>query len=401
MPSSTASEILQAASVLGPELSQWRQHLHRQPELSGEEAATGAFVAGQLETLGVPGIQRHFAGTCAVIAEIVGEQPGPTVALRADMDALPIQDAKQTAYASQITGVMHACGHDAHTTMLLGAAHLLLARRDQLQGTVRLIFQPSEERSDLAGAAHLIEAGVLQDVAAIFGLHVFPDLPAGELATRPGAMMASADTFEICLRGKGGHAARPHQCVDPILMAAQAVNALHQIVSRRVDPLQPAVLTIGRIAGGQADNVIPENVVLGGTVRAFDEALRQQIPEWIEQALAGISASHGGSFSLHYERGTAPVYNHPETTAFALQSLARLAGPAQVKLLPDPSMGGEDFGAYLQAIPGTFFRLGTGNAAAGICAPLHSPHFDIDEAALPLGAAALATLALDWLATQG
>lgn len=391
--------LLASAQALAGPLRDWRRHLHRFPELSGQEFETGKFVAQALAQIGLTEIVPAYAQTCAVIATIQGERPGPVVALRADLDALPIQEGNAVPYASQNPGVMHACGHDVHTAVLLGAAQLLWERRSQISGQVRLIFQPAEERSDCLGASHLIQAGVLAEppVDAIFGLHVYPDLEIGTMATRPGPMMASADVFQITLKGKGSHAARPHHSIDPILMAAQAVNALHQLVSRRVDPFQPAVLTIGYIHGGAAENVIPEAVSLGGTVRTLCPQLREQFPRWIEDLLQGLVSAHGGSFELNYQYGTAPVVNHPGTTAYAMQTLGQLLGPERVLLLPEPSMGGEDFGAYLQAIPGTFLRLGVRSPEIAKIPGLHNPHFDLDEAALPVGAAALAALALAWV----
>ncbi|PIQ24548.1 amidohydrolase [bacterium (Candidatus Blackallbacteria) CG17_big_fil_post_rev_8_21_14_2_50_48_46] len=394
------AELLQDALSLQTELSQWRRFLHQYPELSGDENGTAAFVAGKLEEMGVEGLQTHFAGTAAVIAEIRGAHAGPTVALRADMDALPILEKNEFDFASQNTGVMHACGHDAHTTVLLGAAQLLMQNRQHLHGVVRLIFQPAEEVMDQAGAAHLVQAGVLDSpaVAAIFGLHVYPDLPVGEVATRPGPMMASADIFEIQLHGKGTHASRPHQGIDTVLLAAEVISSLHHIVSRRIDPLHPAVLTIGRVEGGKADNVIPDRVVLGGTVRTLDPELQAQIPHLIEKTLWGLCEAYGGRFEMTYQKGTAPVHNHPEATEFCLSTLRTLLGDSAVRVLPEPSMGGEDFGEYLKGVPGTFFRLGVRNQEKGITAPLHSAYFNLDEGALPIGAAAMAALALQWLA---
>lgn len=392
------ARLLADAETLRPGLCEWRRHIHAFPELSGEEVETGKYVAQVLAKIGLTEIVSEYAHTAAVIATIQGDLPGPVVALRADLDALPILEGNDVPYVSQHPGVMHACGHDVHTSVLLGAAQLLWLRRSQIKGQVRLIFQPAEERSDCLGASHLIHAGVLANppVEAIFGLHVYPDLPIGTMATRPGPMMASADVFQITLKGKGSHAARPHHSIDPILMAAQAVNALHQLVSRRVDPFQPAVLTIGYIQGGAAENVIPEAVTLGGTVRTLCPQLREQFPRWIEDLLQGVVSAHGGNFELNYQYGTAPVVNNADTTAFAFNTLSQLLGAKQVLLLPEPSMGGEDFGAYLQAIPGTFLRLGVRSPEKAKIPGLHNPHFDIDEAALPVGAAALAALALAW-----
>lgn len=393
-------ELLEQARAFQTELSAWRRHLHQHPELSGQESATAAFVAAQLGQMGLRPVT-GYAGTHALCAWIDGGE-GPTVALRADMDALPIQEQNTAAYCSQAQGVMHACGHDAHTAMLLGAARLLLARREQLQGKVQLIFQPAEESSVHDGAEELVKAGILDHppVSAIFALHVYPELPTGTLATRPGPMMASADDFRVTIHGRGGHAARPHQAVDPILIAAQAVSALHHLVSRRLDPLQSAVLTIGWIRGGQTENVIPDQVAFGGTVRSLHSAQREALPELLRQTVEGVAAAYGGRAELHYQRGCSPVVNDARAAAFACGVLETLVGPDSVQRLEHPSMGGEDFGAYLEAIPGCFIRLGTRSPETASAPPLHSPRFDIDEDALPIGAAALAALAIGWLAAD-
>ncbi len=390
--------LLQDAQALGAELSAWRRHLHQYPELSGSEQATAAYVAERLTEMGLKP-EKNVAGTHAVLAMIEGPADGEVVALRADMDALPIDEANQVPYRSQNTGVMHACGHDAHTAMLLGATRLLLARRHLLKGSVRLIFQPAEERSDGDdGALALVRAGVLQKpkVSAIFGLHVFPELPTGTLGTRSGPLMASTDRFEVIMRGRGTHAARPHHGIDPILMAAEAVSALHHLVSRRVDPLKPAVLTIGWLRGGKTENVIPDQARFGGTIRTLDPDLRAQFPIWIQQCVEGIAAAHGGSAEFLLTPGSAPVVNEAQATAFAFASLDRLLGVKNMVRLAEPSMGGEDFGEYLMEVPGSFIRVGTRYPDQERAHPLHSPHFDIDEDALVYGSAALATLALDW-----
>lgn len=392
-----AQNLLAAAREFEAELIGWRRHIHQHPELSGQEAATAAFVANQLHEMGLKPVT-GYAGTHAISAWIEGGS-GPTVALRADMDALPIDEQNVAAYCSQAQGVMHACGHDAHTAMLLGAARLLCAKRAELKGTVQLIFQPAEESAIHDGAAALVAAGILSDppVSAIFGLHVYPELPVGTLATRPGPMMASADDFRVVIHGQGGHAARPQQCIDPILIAAEAVSALHHLVSRRLDPLQSAVLTIGWIRGGQTENVIPDKVEFGGTVRSLNSAQRNGMPELIRQTVEGIAAAYGGRAELHYQLGCSPVVNDADAAEFAFATLGKLAGSDRVLRLAQPSMGGEDFGAYLEAIPGCFIRIGTRSPEQASAPPLHSPHFDIDESALALGSAALASLAIAWL----
>jgi len=300
---------------------------------------------------------------------------------------------------SKIPNVMHSCGHDAHTAILLGTAKILTGLKEHLQGNIKLIFQPCEEKHDCGGAKKLVEEGVLKnpDVSVIFGLHVFPELPAGTIGTRIGHFMASSDVFTIKIKGKGAHASRPHQGIDSVLVAAQVINALHHIVSRKVDPLHPAVLTIGRIQGGYADNIIPDEVEMGGTVRTLSLELRDQIPKWMEHAIWGVTLSYGAAYEFDYRQGTPPVINDEKTTKFALGMLRDLLGKENVVELPEPTMGGEDFAEYLQKIPGTFFRLGIRNEEKGIKAPLHSPLFDIDEEILPLGASVMAYLAYKWV----
>ncbi|WP_457624376.1 M20 family metallopeptidase [Persephonella sp.] len=391
-------EIRKAAQEIKEEIISWRRHIHMHPELSGEEKNTSRFVASKLKEFGVDEVIENFGGTTAVVGIIKGKHD-VTAALRADMDALPMQEKTGKPYASRIPNVMHSCGHDAHTAILLGAAKILTGLKEHLQGNVKLIFQPCEERHDCGGAKKLVEEGVLQnpDVSAIFGLHVFPELPAGKVGTRIGHFMASSDVFTIKIKGKGAHASRPHQGVDSVLVAAQVINTLHHIVSRKVDPLHPAVLTIGRIQGGYADNIIPDEVEMGGTVRTLSLELRDQIPKWMEHAIWGVTLSYGAAYEFDYRQGTPPVINDEKTTRFALGMMRDLLGKENVVELPEPTMGGEDFAEYLMKVPGTFIRLGIRNEEKGIKAPLHSPLFDIDEDALPVGASIMAYLAYKWV----
>ncbi|WP_173790643.1 M20 metallopeptidase family protein [Desulfurobacterium indicum] len=378
-----------------------RRQIHQYPELSGREFKTSELVADTLKDIGVDELQEGFGETTAVVALIKGNSDR-TVALRADMDALPIKEETGKPYASKIDGVMHACGHDAHTAMLLGAAKLLVKHKKKLKGNVKLIFQPCEERQDCRGAKRLVAAGVLRnpDVGAIFGIHVFPELETGKVATCPGAALASSDVFRIKIYGKGTHASKPHMGIDTVLIASQVVNTLHHIVSRRVDPLDPAVLTIGTIKGGEAENIIPDTVEMAGTIRTLNEDVRKKIPLWIEEALRGITSAYGGSYEFDYEEGTPPLINDKKVTEFAMNSLKELLGEGNVLYLEKPSMGGEDFAEYLKFVPGTYFRLGTGNREKGTTYPLHNPRFDIDEDALPVGTAVLSFLAFKWLSDK-
>jgi amidohydrolase len=376
----------------------WRRQIHQYPELSSEEFRTGKFVAEKLREFGVDHVIQNFGGTTGVVGIIKGKHD-ITVALRADMDALPMEEKTGKPYSSKVKGVMHSCGHDGHTAMLLGAAKVLVQLKENLRGNVKLIFQPCEERQDCRGARTLIQKGVLKnpDVSVIFGLHLFPELPSGVFGTKEGHFLASSDVFKIKIIGKGTHASRPHKGVDPVLVSAQVINALHHIVSRKVDPLHPAVLTIGRINGGFAENIIPESVEMEGTVRTLSLDLRDKIPEWIENTVKGISSAYGASYEFSFKSGNPPVINDKLTTKFVMSMLREFFGYEKVVELEHPTMGGEDFSEYLMKIPGTFIRLGIRNEKKGITAPLHSPLFDIDEEVLSKGSSAFVYLAYRWL----
>ncbi len=398
-PVEAKERIKKLSEEIKNELINWRRHIHMHPELSGQEYETGKFVAQKLREFGVDEVIENFAGTAAVVGLIKGKHD-ITVALRADMDALPMLEKRDVPYRSKIEGVMHSCGHDAHTTILLGAAKVLMEMKEHLQGNVKLIFQPCEERMDCKGAKYLIENGVLEkpDVSAIFGVHMFPELPAGKVGTRIGHFMASSDIFRVKIKGKGSHASRPHMGVDPVLIASQTINSLHHIVSRKVDPLHPAVITIGKINGGFAENIIPDEVEFSGTVRTLSIDLRDQIPKWMEHTIWGTTLAYGGAYEFKYQHGTPPVINDEKTTKFALSMMKDILGNENVVELEYPSMGGEDFGEYLLKVPGTFIRIGTRNEEKGITAPLHSPLFDIDEeVVLPTGTKVMAYLAYKWL----
>ncbi|WP_457622206.1 M20 metallopeptidase family protein [Persephonella sp.] len=396
--SNIKEEIKYLAESIKDKIIQWRRRIHEYPELSSEEYRTSEFVADKLEEFGVDKVIRNFGGTTAVVGIIKGQED-ITVALRADMDALPMEEKTGKEYSSKIKGVMHSCGHDAHTAMLLGAAKVLVQIKDRLKGNVKLIFQPCEERQDCRGARTLVQKGVLKDpdVSAIFGLHVFPELPAGVFGTKEGHFLASSDVFRIKIIGKGTHASRPHKGVDPVLVSAQVINALHHIVSRKVDPLHPAVLTIGKIKGGYAENIIPEVVEMEGTVRTLSLDLRDMIPVWMEDTIKGVTSAYGARYEFSFKEGNPPVINDRLTTRFTFSMLKDLFGDDRVVELENPTMGGEDFSEYLMKVPGTFIRLGIRNEKKGITAPLHSPIFDVDEDVLPDGSSALAYLAYRWL----
>ena len=391
-------KILSLSKEIEKEVISWRRHIHMHPELSGEEFKTAKFVAEKLREFGVDEVIEGFAGSTAVVGLIRG-RGDKTVALRADMDALPTFERTGKPYASRVEGLMHSCGHDAHTAMLLGAAKVLTSLKESLAGNVKLIFQPCEERHDCKGAKWLVDNGVLENpkVSAIFALHVFPELPSGFVGTKPGPFLASSDVFRIKIKGKSTHASRPHQGIDPVVMAAQAVNTLHHIVSRYVDPLEPAVLTIGKIEGGFAENIIPDEVRMEGTVRTLSEEVRKSIPKLMRKALWGITTAYGGAYEFDFEYGTPPLINDRETTQFAIEKMGELLGRERVVILEKPTMGGEDFSVYLERVPGTFIRLGVRNEEKGAVYPLHNSKFDIDESALSVGVAVESYLACEWL----
>ncbi len=395
--------IIESSEKVFKDVVNWRRHIHMYPELSGQEYKTAKFVANLLREFGVDDVVENFGGTTAVVGLIKGKHDTTTVALRADMDALPMQEKRDVPYKSKIDNVMHSCGHDAHTAILLGTAKVLVSLKEHLQGNVKLIFQPCEERMDCDGAKKLVEEGVLENpkVDAIFGIHMFPELPVGKVGTRIGNFMASADIFRVKIKGKGSHASRPHMGVDPVLISAQTISALHHIVSRKVDPLHPAVITIGKINGGFAENIIPDEVEFSGTVRTFDNDLREKIANWMEHTIWGTTLAYGGAYEFNYEVGTPPVINSEKTTKFALSMMRDILGEENVIELEHPSMGGEDFGEYLQKVPGTFIRLGIRNEEKGITAPLHSSLFDIDEKVLEVGVKVMSYLAFKWIEEHG
>ena len=389
------SPLLPDARALRPDLVAWRRHLHMHPELAYQETATAAFVRERLAALGLEA-SPPMAGGTGLTCTIRGLDDGPTIALRADMDALPIPEDSSAPYASTKPGVAHLCGHDAHTTMLVGAGALLARHRPE-RGHVRLLFQPAEE--DGAGAARMIEDGALDGVAAIYALHVDPRTPVGHTGVTVGPVNAAADTIAIEVVGAGGHAAYPHLSVDAVAVAAQVVTAIQHVVSRHSDPLQPLVVTIGTIHGGFASNVIAPSVRMTGTVRTFDPELRAAMPARLERVIQGVAAAHGASATLDYRFGyPATVNDGCLLPAFEASSAAVMGEGRHARFAP--TMGAEDFAYYAQRVPGMIARLGVRNEALGFTHPLHHPRFDLDEDALPLGAALLADVATRWLAAR-
>lgn len=391
--------IKERAAALLPGLIGMRRHLHQHPELSFREYETAAFVASELDKLGIA-YQKGICDT-GVVALIPGRNPDKhCIALRADMDALPIQEDNETTYSSRNDGIMHACGHDVHTTCLLGAAAILQEYKDRFEGTIKLIFQPGEEKNP-GGASLLIKAGVLDNPApdAIYGLHVYPQLPAGTAGFRGGQYMASADEIYITIKGKGGHAALPQQTVDPIAVAAMVITGLQQVVSRKSNPLSPTVLTFGKIAGGHTTNVIPNTVELEGTLRTFDEDWRREALGYIRQITSQICAAYGAEALIDIPDGYPSLFNDPETTKQARAFATDFLGAAQVKDL-ELRMGAEDFAFYTQRIKGCFFRIGTSQNGERYTLPVHNSRFDIDEQALATGAGLMSYIALSALAAK-
>jgi hippurate hydrolase len=375
----------------GEKIVALRREIHREPELGFDTEKTAAKVLAALDGLPLE-IQTGVAEN-GVVATLEGEGDGPTVGLRADMDALPIHEETGLPFASETDGKMHACGHDGHTSMLVGAAHALSGMRHRLNGTVRFIFQPAEEGE--AGGKVMVDAGVADDVDSIFALHLWPGLPFGRAATKAGPIMAAADAFEMTVRGAGGHGAMPHLTADAIAMAAQIVTALQTVVSREVDPVEPAVLTVGEIGAGTAYNIIPETARLGGTVRTLNEDLRRRMPERIEHLARGIAQGMRGDVQFDYEFSYPVTVNDEYAAWRALGVAGDLLGEENAIELTNPSMGAEDFAYFLEKIPGAFIWLGVGEDVSG----LHTPTFAFDEEILPLGSALLTALALESLSS--
>ena len=376
-------------SILAAQAVVWRRHLHANPELSFEEHETSRFVRETLESFG--GLELSQPTPTSVVARLQGRRPGRTLALRADMDALPIQEDTGLEFASQRPGVMHACGHDGHTAALLAVARALVERRDEVVGEVRFLFQHAEELPP-GGAAELVAAGALAGVDAVLGAHLISSIEAGRVGVLDGQVTAAADTFSARILGRGGHAAFPHLVVDPIPIAAQVISSLQQIVSRNTKPLDSAVVSVTRIQGGTADNIIPEAVELGGTVRTFRQEVRGQTRAAMERILAGVAGAHGGGFEFDYELGYDPVVNDPE-----LALLVRDAARADRLVEVEPLMAGEDFSAYLRTTPGCFFFVGAGSEGA---LPHHHPGFTIDdETALPVAIDTMTRAALLYLSS--
>jgi amidohydrolase len=371
----------------GEDIVTLRREIHREPELGFDTKKTAEKVLDALE--GLPLEVETGVAENGIVATLKGEGDGPTVALRADMDALPIQEETELPFASEEDGKMHACGHDGHTSMLVGAVRALSQDhlRERLNGSVKFIFQPAEEGG--GGGRVMVEEGVAEGISSIFALHLWPGLPFGKAATKAGPIMAAADRFEMTVSGSGGHGAMPHLTTDAVVIAAQIVTALQTVVSREVNPVEPAVLTVGEIEAGFAFNIIPETARLGGTVRTLDADLREKIPERMEELARGIARGMRGDAELDYRFSYPVTRNDADAAEFALGVIGELFGEENVVELADSSMGAEDFAFFLEHVPGAFIWLGVGDVSG-----LHTPKFAFDEEILPQGSALLAALAL-------
>ena len=380
------------ATNLAPRLIEIRRHLHAHPELSGKEYQTGAYIAGVLSAAGLQ--TQESVGKTGVIGELAGAGTDDRLlAIRTDMDALPIVERTGLPFSSQNQGVMHACGHDVHTTVGLGTAMILAELGAELPGRMRFIFQPAEEIAQ--GAAWMVADGAMKEVDSIFSLHVFPSIAAGSIGIRYGALTAAADDLEITILGESGHGARPHEAVDAIWIASQVITGLQQAISRTQNPLRPIVLTIGTISGGRAPNIIADRVELSGTVRSLHPETHATLPNWIEQIVTDICRTYGAKCQVNYRRGVPSVQNDIALTQI-LESSARAAwGSDRVQILPEPSLGAEDFSIYLQHAPGTMFRLGVGIPDAKNH-PLHHPQFMVDESAIITGVVTMAYTAYQY-----
>jgi amidohydrolase len=397
---SRVTKVAQRTEAIRTRLIETRRDIHRHPELSNREERTAGLVAQRLRELGLEDIRTNVAHH-GVVALLRGDKPGPVVAIRADLDALPIDETLDVPYKSLVPGVKHACGHDAHTTIALGVAEVLSKLRGEIHGSVKFLFQPAEEGpppGEEGGSKLMIQEGALDNPRplAIYGLHTTPETEAGRIGFRAGPAQAAFDIFTISLRGKAAYAAWPEKGVDTMLVAADSIQAIQSIKSRRLNAFEPVLITIGKIQGGKTPHTIAEEIKLEGTVRVFNEEIRKRIEELMRETLSGVTSAYGASYDLDYRHGTMVVYNDPKLVEESLPSIRKTVGETNVFEFPQ-RMGAEDFSYYQQVIPGFFLRLGSGNKGRGITAESHTPLFDIDEQCLVTGVEVMSNLALDFL----
>jgi len=380
------TKIKEIAENVSSRLIEIRRHIHAHPELSGQEYQTAAYVAGVLSSCGLH--VEEAVGKTGVVGELIGTGTDKRIlAIRTDMDALPIQENSKLEFASRKPGIMHACGHDVHTTLGLGTAMVLSQLPESLPGNVRFLFQPAEEIAQ--GASWMVQDGAMRDVSNILGVHVFPSIPARSIGVRYGALTAAADDLEIFIQGESGHGARPHEAIDAIWIAAQVITNLQQAISRTQNPLRPLVLTIGQIIGGRAPNVIADQVRLAGTVRSLHPETYANLPGWIEKIVANVCQTYGASYEVNYRRGVPSVQNDLNLTKLIEEAAKEAWGSDRIEILTEPSLGAEDFSLYLAHAPGSMFRLGVGREQ-GRNYPLHHPQFEVDEASIITGVVTLA-----------
>ncbi len=374
-------QLLKRLQEVYPEMVSWRRHFHQHPELSFLEGKTAEKIAEILRGFGL--IVKTGVGGNGVIGVLQGKQEGKTIAFRADFDALPITDEKEVGYKSTVQGVMHACGHDGHTATMLGVAKVLSEFQEDIKGNVQFIFQHAEEKLP-GGASSIIATGGLDGVDAIYGAHLFTDLPLGKIGIKEGPIMAAVDVFKLTIQGKGGHGAKPHETVDSVVVGSQIINELQQIVSRRVDPLEPAVVTVGVFQAGTAFNIIADKARIEGTVRTFNPRVREKIEAEIRSIVKGVCESSHAGYELEYTHGYPALFNHKEETALVKKLVQEELGTEQLVELP-PRMAAEDFAYYVLEVPGAFFMIGAHGEGENTCYANHHPKFDFEENAMEVG----------------
>jgi carboxypeptidase Ss1 len=393
-------DLVKEAASIEPEIIKIRREIHENPELAYKEQGTAKLAADRLESFGIE-VKRKVGGT-GVMGVLNGSNKGGVVALRADMDALPLEELADVDFRSKVKGVMHACGHDTHVAMLLGAAKLLANHKDELNGTVKFLFQPAEEHGGRGGAEPMIEDGVMINpkVDYVFGLHISGDQNSRVFGLRGGSIMAAPDTFKIRVVGKGGHGSAPHQTVDPVYVAAHIIISLQGVSGRMIDPVQPFVITIGAVHSGTKENIIPDEAFLDGTIRTLDESTRKRAKAKVQSTAQGVARAFGAKAIVEFEKDAYPVtINDTKVTGQAMKVLKKIPGTS-TKII-EPILGGEDFSRFLQEAPGTFYFLGTRNPAKGCIYRNHSSRFKVDEDVLKYGSASLAMLAMKFTSPEG